>query len=244
MPIIRVAHEAVDLKVLAMPLTCPMRRSAEGCHGYSWTTPQAARPGLTHVNRVREETWHGRGQIREWPAECTCPPPPAPSATVAAGQPAQAESTDQRTHEVALDPGDHYGHSGQKPRVRRSLPGRTRAIPCKVRAVTAEVSMIPKIGGMILAARETSDRVQAGRVHNSLDRAAGLRSREPARRVQPTVQPRGRAHMDVGKPCSQRRKPLVRVRLGLFEDQRADLQVELLRMGQEPDVAQRLVLPG
>jgi hypothetical protein len=30
MPIIRVAHEAADLKVLAVPLACPMRWSAEG----------------------------------------------------------------------------------------------------------------------------------------------------------------------------------------------------------------------
>jgi hypothetical protein len=32
MPIIGVAHEAVDLKVLAVPLACPARWSAEGCH--------------------------------------------------------------------------------------------------------------------------------------------------------------------------------------------------------------------
>jgi hypothetical protein len=46
MPIIRVAHKAVDLKVLAVPLACPMRWSAENCHGHSRTTPQASRPGL------------------------------------------------------------------------------------------------------------------------------------------------------------------------------------------------------
>jgi len=56
MPIIRAAHEAADLKVLAVPLTCPMRWSAEGCHGHYRTTPQASRPGLTHVSRVAEET--------------------------------------------------------------------------------------------------------------------------------------------------------------------------------------------
>ena len=56
MPIIRVAHEAVDLKVLAVPLACPMRWSAEGCHGHSWTTPQASRSGLTHVSYAAEET--------------------------------------------------------------------------------------------------------------------------------------------------------------------------------------------
>jgi hypothetical protein len=56
MPIIRVAHEAADLEVLAVPLACPARWSAEGCHGHSRTTPQASRPGLTHVSRVAEET--------------------------------------------------------------------------------------------------------------------------------------------------------------------------------------------
>ena len=55
-PIIRVAHEAVDLKVLAVPLACPMRWSAEGCHGNSRTALQASRPGLTHVSRAAEET--------------------------------------------------------------------------------------------------------------------------------------------------------------------------------------------
>ena len=56
MPIIRVAHEAADLKVLAVPLTCPMRWSAEGCHGHSRTTPQASRSGLANLSRVPEET--------------------------------------------------------------------------------------------------------------------------------------------------------------------------------------------
>ena len=56
MPIIRVAHEAADLKVLAVPLACPMRWSAEGCHGHPRTTPQASRPGLTQVSRVADET--------------------------------------------------------------------------------------------------------------------------------------------------------------------------------------------
>ncbi len=56
MPIIRVAHEAADLKVPAVPLACPTRWSAKGCHGHSRTTPQASRPGLTHVSRGAEET--------------------------------------------------------------------------------------------------------------------------------------------------------------------------------------------
>jgi hypothetical protein len=56
MPIIRVDQDAADLKVLAVPLACPMRWSAEGSHGHSRTTPQASRPSLTHVSRVAEET--------------------------------------------------------------------------------------------------------------------------------------------------------------------------------------------
>ena len=56
MPIIRVTHDAVGLKPLAVPLACPMRWAAEGCHGHFRTTPRAPRPGLTHVSRVAEET--------------------------------------------------------------------------------------------------------------------------------------------------------------------------------------------
>ena len=54
--IIRVAHEAADLKVQAMPAACPMRWSTKGCHGYSRTTPHASQPGLTHMSQVTEET--------------------------------------------------------------------------------------------------------------------------------------------------------------------------------------------
>jgi hypothetical protein len=56
MPIIRVGPEAVDLKVLAVPLACPMRWSAKVCHGHSRPTPQASRPGLTHLSRGAQET--------------------------------------------------------------------------------------------------------------------------------------------------------------------------------------------
>jgi hypothetical protein len=55
MPIIRIAHEAADLKVLAAPLTCPMRWSIEAATVIHGNT-QASRPGLTHVSRVAEET--------------------------------------------------------------------------------------------------------------------------------------------------------------------------------------------
>jgi hypothetical protein len=45
-----------------------------------------------------------------------------------------------------------------------TCPDRTRAIPCKVRAVTAEVSMIRNMHGMTSTAREMGDRVQPGRM--------------------------------------------------------------------------------
>jgi DNA-binding XRE family transcriptional regulator len=51
MPIIGVAHEAMDLKALAVPFACPMRRSAESCHGHSRKTAQASWPG----QRLAEE---------------------------------------------------------------------------------------------------------------------------------------------------------------------------------------------
>ena len=44
-------------------------------------------------------------------------------------------------------------------------PDRTRAIPCKVRAVTVDVSMIRNIRGMLWATGEMIDRVKAGRTH-------------------------------------------------------------------------------
>jgi len=46
-----------------------------------------------------------------------------------------------------------------------AYPDRTRAIPCKVRAVAAELSMIRNMRGMVSAAEAMSDRVQAGRVY-------------------------------------------------------------------------------
>ena len=46
--------EPMDKKVV--PAARPMRREAEGHHGYSRATPQASRPGSMHVSRVAEET--------------------------------------------------------------------------------------------------------------------------------------------------------------------------------------------
>jgi hypothetical protein len=45
-----------------------------------------------------------------------------------------------------------------------ACPDRTRAIPCKVQAVTAEVFMIRNMRGMISAAGEMSNRVRAVRM--------------------------------------------------------------------------------
>ena len=51
-----------------------------------------------------------------------------------AGQRAQVKLPGERTREVTLDPGDLYGHSGQKTKGQAgACPDRTRAIPCKVR---------------------------------------------------------------------------------------------------------------
>ena len=61
-----------------------------------------------------------------------------------------------------------------------ACPERTRAIPCKVRVVTTEVSMIRNMRGMVLAAVEMSDRVRAGRVHKFARPERPLRSRERA----------------------------------------------------------------
>jgi hypothetical protein len=47
----------------------------------------------------------------------------------------------------------------------RSLPGPDAGHPCKVQVVTEEVSMIRNMRGAVSAAREISDRVQAGRMH-------------------------------------------------------------------------------
>jgi hypothetical protein len=54
--IIRVAHEAADLKVLAVSAACLMRWSTEGDHGYSQTTPRASQPDLTQMSQLAELT--------------------------------------------------------------------------------------------------------------------------------------------------------------------------------------------
>ena len=70
----------------------------------------------------------GRGQIRGWPAECTCPPL-QPKRDWPAGQPAQVEETGQRTREVTLDPGyatdtpvETKGQAGACPEPTRAIP--------------------------------------------------------------------------------------------------------------------------
>ena len=139
-----------------MPAACPTRWSTEGYHGHCRTTPYVPRPGLTHVGHAAEETWHGRGQIRGWPAECTCPPLQPQARLCPQGNLHRCKDTGQRTREVpplrlALEPlrtlrSETKGQAG-------ACPDRTRAIPCKVRVITAEVSMIRNMHGMISAAR-------------------------------------------------------------------------------------------
>ena len=66
MRIIRVDHEAAELKVLAVPLPCPMSRSAGGCQGHHRTPPQASRPGLMHVSGVAEDDPAAASEGRGW----------------------------------------------------------------------------------------------------------------------------------------------------------------------------------
>jgi hypothetical protein len=67
----------------------------------------------------------------------------------------------------------------QKIDVAEPQPARTGRGPSPARSGPLLCrSMIRNIRGTVSAARELSDRVQAGRVHNSLDRKTGLRSRE------------------------------------------------------------------
>jgi|ERR1700729_2681048 hypothetical protein len=70
MPIIRVAHEAANLKVLAVPLACPMRWSAEGCHGHS----QDGEMHLPVLADGHHPDDHPRMPVTDLPAVCaqTC----------------------------------------------------------------------------------------------------------------------------------------------------------------------------
>jgi hypothetical protein len=79
--------------------------------------------------------------------------PPAPSATVHAGQTAQAESTDRCTREVALDPGAPRTLRSEIKGQAGACPDRTRDIPCTVRAVIGSF-MIRNIRGIISAATQ------------------------------------------------------------------------------------------
>jgi hypothetical protein len=103
------------------------------------------------------------------------PAPPASSVTVPAGQRPQEEECLANVHaksRLILEPlralrPEIKGQAG-------ACPDRTRAIPCKPRAVT----MIRNIRGMNPFTSGTSGRVYAGRSCNSLDWRGGPRSRE------------------------------------------------------------------
>ena len=72
----------------------------------------------------------------------------------------------------------HCGHSGQETRARRE-PARIGRGPSPAQCGRSQaVSMIRNMRGMILGVRGMSDRVQAGRPHNSLDCRDGLRGCE------------------------------------------------------------------
>ena len=64
-----------------------------------------------------QESWLGSGP--GWPADCTCPPSPASSVTVTAGQPAQVKVPGERIREVTLDPGASASPNHQAVATRR-----------------------------------------------------------------------------------------------------------------------------
>ncbi len=79
---------------------------------------------------------------------------------------------------MILFPWEWYGPSPPETKGQAgACPDRTRAIPCKARAITAELSMIRNMLGMVLATGEISDRVQASRVYKFA--RPGSRTPEP-----------------------------------------------------------------
>jgi len=79
---------------------------------------------------------YGRGHIREWPAECTCPPLQPQARLCPQDNQHRWKGTGQRTREVTLDPGASANTPARNQGSGRACPDRTRAIPCTVRAVT------------------------------------------------------------------------------------------------------------
>ena len=100
--------------------------------------------------------------------------PPASSVTVTAGLPARGGTCWHDVHaksRLTLEPlrtlrSETKGQAG-------ACPDRTRTTACNMRAVTAEITMIRNMRGMVSVTGEASDRVQAGRA----DKFAGPNGR-------------------------------------------------------------------
>jgi len=79
------------------------------------------------TERGKGKIWGG-GRVRGWPAECTCPTLQHQARRWPQYNKHRQKVPGGRTREVALDPEDLYGHSGQKPRARQQ-PARTERGP-------------------------------------------------------------------------------------------------------------------
>ena len=78
----------------------------------------------------------GWAQNREWPAGYTCPPLQPQARRCARDNQDRRKGAGHRTREVTLDPGAFTDTPDRNQGPGRNLPDRTRAIPCKVQAVT------------------------------------------------------------------------------------------------------------
>jgi hypothetical protein len=110
------------------------------------------------------------------------PAPPAPSVTVCAGQTSTGGRTTANVHAKSRLTPEPLRTLRSETKVQAgACPDRTRAIPCKVRTVIAEASMIRNMLGMVPAARAMSGQVRAG-LQCKFDRPGG-RTREPCAQV-------------------------------------------------------------
>ena len=127
-------------------------------------------------------------------------------------------------------------------------PGDVRALTSALRRLTEDEELRTRLGAAASTGRRRclpGSRPLSGSSPQSARPQAGQDG--PGTVGQDAPQARSGKNEPNGYPESvQAVRPghLIRARLGLFEDQGADLEVELLGIGQEPDVVQRLVLPG
>jgi hypothetical protein len=91
----------------------------------------------------------GKAKIRGWAAECTCPPRQSQARLCPPDNQHRWKGPSQRTREVVLDPGASTDTPDRNQGQAGACPDRTRAIPCKVRADTAEVFIIRNMRGMV-----------------------------------------------------------------------------------------------